>query len=203
MGGHVGQTLNEVLSDKYCFDMVYCFEPMPAQYNYLKENYKNSNLTILNYGLLDEQGDKIIYGSNNDMAASIFENKVDIDNKGYRTLCSFVRTADFFSQNIATDDLVIMKLNCEGSEIKIINDLIDTNEIWKVKNMMIDFDIRKVPGREYEAPFVLRKLSSINFTNFSLVDDVMIGYTHENRIGNWLSTLPFYNEILNKEIING
>jgi FkbM family methyltransferase len=200
VGGHIGQTLNEVLSGKYCFDKVYCFEPMPYQYYHLIKNYteigKKYNLEILPYGLLDNNENRNIYGTNNDMAASIYKNKIDIDNTEYETLCKFVNTSEFFEKNIKDNDLVVMKLNCEGSEVNIIYSLLKSGQISKIGNMMIDFDIRKVPGLEYQAQKIMEEFSKIDFTNYSLVN-VMVGDTHENRIGNWLKTLPFYRDIAN------
>jgi FkbM family methyltransferase len=200
VGGHEGQTLNEVLSGKYSFDKVYCFEPMPREYNFLVENFSSIGepygLEILNYGLLDTTGERIIYGTNEDMAASIYKEKRDVGNRHNETLCKFVSSSEFFEEHINDEDLVIMKLNCEGSEIMIANSLLDSGEIKKVDNMMLDFDIKKVPGKEQEADELIDRLNVSNFKGYSLVGDVMIGNTHESRIGNWLSTLPFYTEIL-------
>jgi FkbM family methyltransferase len=202
VGGHEGQTLNEVLSGKYCFDKIYCFEPMPKEHEFLVQNFTEKGslygLDILNFGLLDETGERIIYGTNDNMAASIYREKHDVGNRDHETVCTFVSSAEFFKDQIRDDDLVVMKLNCEGSEVNIVNALIKSGEISKVDNMMIDFDIKKVPGREHEADGLLQNLNDIGFTRYSLVDDVMIGSTHEDRIANWLSTLPFYDEIIKK-----
>jgi FkbM family methyltransferase len=200
VGGHEGQTLNEVLSGKYSFDKVYCFEPMPKEHDFLVRNFteigRPHNLEVLNYGLLDVTEERNIYGTNEDMAASIYKEKHDVGNREHETLCKFVSSSEFFKEHIDQDDLVIVKLNCEGSEVIIVDELLKSGEISKVDNMMLDFDIRKVPGREHEADELLQRLHDNNFTRYSLVHDVMIGDTHEGRIANWLSTLPFYNEIL-------
>lgn len=200
IGGHEGQTLNEVLSGKYSFDKVYCFEPMPREYNFLVQNFTERgiphNLEILNHGLLDVTGERIIYGTNEDMAASIYKEKYDVNNRDHETVCKFVSSAEFFKEHIKEDDLVVVKLNCEGSEVIIVDTLLESGEIRKVDNMMLDFDIKKVPGREQEADELLQRLNDNGFTKYSLEWEVMVGDTHENRIGNWLSTLSFYNEIL-------
>jgi FkbM family methyltransferase len=200
VGGHVGQTLDEILSGKYTFDKVYCFEPMPREYTYLVENYTQKGLDygieIINSGLLDKTYNDTIYGTNEDMAASIYQEKYDVNNREHETLCSFISAAEFFHNNIKQEDLVTVKLNCEGSEIRIVNSLIESGEISKVSNMMLDFDIRKVPGKEHQAEELIQRLEGLNFKNYSLEWEVMIGDTHQNRIGNWLSTLPYYSSIL-------
>lgn len=200
VGGHVGQTLDEVLSGKYSFDKVYCFEPMPVQYNHLVTHYtekgKPYNLEICNFGLLNKSEPRIIYGTNEDMAASIYKEKYDVGNRDHETVCNFMEASEFYRKNLTDDDLIIMKLNCEGSEVIITDNLLDSGEIWKASNIMLDFDIRKVPGRQQEADELLNRLKEKNFTNYSLEGQVMVGNTHQNRIANWLSTLSFYQEIL-------
>jgi FkbM family methyltransferase len=116
VGGHAGQTLNEIVSGKYDFDEIYCFEPMPREYGVLIERFKNdilkNKLKVVNYGLLDKTEERNIYGTNNDMGASIYQEKYDLDNKYMSTLCSFVEASEFFKNNISDGDLVTMKLNC-------------------------------------------------------------------------------------------
>ena len=200
VGGHVGQTLNEVVSGKYDFDEIYCFEPMPREYTTLLERFKNDivkgKLKVVNYGLLDKTETRKIYGTNNDMGASIYREKYDLDNRDVETLCSFVEATVFFKEHILEDDLVTVKLNCEGSEILILENLLNSKEIFKIGNVMIDFDIRKVTGRQHEADLLLKQFRDNNFVNYCLEQDVMRGNTHENRIGNWISTVPYYDQLL-------
>jgi len=200
VGGHVGQTLNEVISGKYDFDEIYCFEPMPREYATLLERFKNhiakGKLKVVNYGLLDKTETRKIYGTNNDMGASIYQEKYDLDNRSIETLCSFVEATIFFKEHILEDDLVTVKLNCEGSEILILENLLNSKEIFKIGNVMIDFDIRKVTGRQHEADLLLKQFRDNNFVNYCLEQDVMKGSTHENRIGNWISTVPYYDQLL-------
>lgn len=200
VGGHVGQTLNEIVSGKYDFDEIYCFEPMPREYEELVKRFGNDilkdKLKLVNYGLLDKTEERNIYGTNNDMGASIYQEKYDLDNKYMSTLCSFVEASEFFKNNISHDDLVTVKLNCEGSEILILDNLLKSKEIFKIDNVMIDFDIRKVIGRQHESEILLQQFKENNFTNYCLEYEVMVGNSHENRIANWISTLPYYNQII-------
>jgi FkbM family methyltransferase len=196
IGGHDGQTLNEIASGRYDFDEIYCFEPMPTEYNILVDRFKDNNVKICNFGLLDKTEERNIYGTNRDMGASIYQEKYDLDNKFQQTLCSFIEASIFFKNNISENDLVTVKLNCEGSEILILNNLLESNEIFKIDNAMIDFDIRKVIGHQHEAQLLLNSFNEKGFKNYCLENDVMIGDTHENRIANWLTTLPYYNQIL-------
>ena len=104
------------------------------------------------------------------------------------------KASEFFAEVIGEDDLVIMKLNCEGSECDIMNDLIDGNQIFKLDNVMIDFDVRKFPRLAQEEPALKKRLEEIGFDHFSLAEKVMRGRTHQNRIANWLRSLPWHEK---------
>jgi FkbM family methyltransferase len=182
VGGHRGQTLEEVLKHK--FTWVHCFEPMPAEYAYLQETYGHlSKLTLHNFGLAESTGQRNVYGTNAGMEASLFADKVDAD-AGTVTVCEFVEASEFFRTNLGGS--AIVKLNCEGSETLILNNLIDSGEIWKIVEVMIDFDVRKIPKMKKEEKRTLDRLRAMKFDRFVLSEKVMIGETHQDRIANWL-----------------
>jgi FkbM family methyltransferase len=204
VGSHSGQTLEEVVHKRYLFDVIHCFEPMPAEYNRMVERFKTAALKrrieLHNYGLLDRTCTLDLHGTNIDKGSSIFPNKERMKGREQKTPCQFKRAADFFAQNIDKNDLVVMKLNVEGSECIIMNDLLDTNECDKIDNVMIDFDIRKVPDKLDDEMLLLDRFNKEGFENYSLCDDVMVGSNHQKRIRHWLSTLEFADEIIEPTI---
>lgn len=203
VGSHRGQTLKEVIKPCYRFDIIHCFDPMPREFQYLIKKYKKrrscEKVIFHNKGLLDQTKELIIHGSNKDMGATIFDSKPHLNGKEINTVCMFQRVSDFFKQNIKENDLVLMKLNVEGSECIIMNDLLDTKECFKIDNVMIDFDVRRVPGQEHEEQLLKDRMKKEGFYNYSLCDDVMIGSTHRKRIRHWLSGLDFAEDFMNIE----
>lgn len=192
VGGHLGQTLEEVTKPIYYFDIIYCFEPFPPHVNVLREKFKNYNVKILEYGLSNTTSILDFYSDGlDDMGASVKKREGE---KKIVTKCRFKRASDFFRDQIDESDMVIMKLNCEGSECDILNDLIDSNEISKIDNVMIDFDVRKYPHLVHEEPKLMKRMADIGFTNFSLCDQVMKGRTHQKRIAHWLRSLPWHDQ---------
>lgn len=186
VGAHEGQTLEEVVKPCYQFERIYAFEPMPAQYEILQRRFGGlERVTLLNYGLAYKTGKMSMYGNNNMMEATVFAAKRDAD-EDIVTVCDFVSAADFFRQEIASTEQTVVKLNCEGSEILVMDSLVDSGEIEKVHEVMIDFDIRKVMGREWEEAVMVEKLASVGFDRYSLCEDVMHGATHQQRIAAWL-----------------
>lgn len=189
IGTHDGQTLEEVVKPLYEFKVIYSFEPMPKQYQHAFGIYSQYKyVKLFNYGLSDKTATMNLYGSNNNMGASIYATKRDVEPE-IVTPCIFVEASKFFRDNLSVDDSVIMKLNCEGSEIPILNNLIDSGEIWKIANVMIDFDIRKVEGMGHEELLLMERFNTIGFDRYVLCDTVMVGSTHQARINNWLTSI--------------
>lgn len=190
VGTHDGHTLEEVTSNKYNFYKIYGFEPMPQQYINAVNNFgAHHNVELFNFGLSDTTGKANLFGSNNNLGTSIYNKKNDVE-KDIITECDLVETSQFFKKYISTETTVVVKLNCEGAEIPILNNLINSGEIWKISNVLIDFDIRKVTGMEYNEKLLLDRLAAIGFENYSLSDAfVGTGPTHQIRIGNWLKSV--------------
>lgn len=187
VGGYEGQTLDEVIKPRWNFDTIYCLEPMPRQFQVLTEKYSNlENVELFEYGLSDKTGPAIIYGDNSIMEASIYSTKRDVD-ASFETVCQFVEASEFLNRiPLSLNKKIIMKLNCEGAEYNILQNLIDTGSIWRLFNVMIDFDVRKIKEMQWSEGHILSELNRIGFTNYSLCDVVMHGKTHQDRIANWL-----------------
>ncbi len=200
IGMHDGQTLDEVTSEFYMFDRIYSFEPMKAQYDKTCQRFKNrpckSQLILLNYGLADKTGSMMMYGSNEDMGATLYQRKKDLVGKRQEAICGFVKASEFFEKHIGENDIVIVKANCEGAECMILNDLLDSGQIRKVNNVMIDFDVRKIPGMEKEEDKLIERFKKEGFTNFSLCEKVMKGKTHQLKIRHWLSGLKDHRKFM-------
>ena len=194
VGGHEGQTLLEVLRPVYQFDAIHCFEPMLENYQLLKQKFSASfggKLFHHPFGLIDRNGRTTLYGSNQMGEASIFSDKQDLVQPSRAVSCDFRSAAEFLKDHMREEDIIIMKLNCEGGEILILRDLIATGLIHWISHMMIDFDIRKVPSRKHQAQEILSDFKKIGFSNYLEPRQAMIGYTHQERIRFWLVHLPF------------
>lgn len=191
VGGHLGQTLDEVLSPEYGFDVIHCFEPLPKFVAILNDKYRSEinggRLRIHDVGLADQDGEATLFGDNEGGGASLFSLHASNFAHPGATTIKLMRASRFFQTELSKSDLVLMKLNCEGAEGQILCDLAASGEIHKVSNVMIDFDLFKVKGRRSEPYAVLEKLKTVGFDRYELCYDVMLGKTHQERIRNWLS----------------
>jgi len=53
-------------------------------------------------------------------------------------------------------------------------------------NVMIDFDIRDVPSMRWREGALRKRLRASGLSNVCFTEDVMVGKSHQERIGNWL-----------------
>lgn len=201
VGAHDGQTLAEVLKPEYRFDRVYAFEPMPAQYENLVVRFtprsEPPELVLCEYGLANSTGSLPIFGTNDEMEASLYAGKADVDRRVV-TICAFVQASAWFRATLPPAEdgaTVVVKLNCEGAECEILDDLIDSGEIWKITTAAVDFDVRKIPGMEYREGEIVDRLRAIGFDRYAdagfaygtALGDEPPDATHQDRIRYWLT----------------
>jgi FkbM family methyltransferase len=141
IGGYDGEVCAKMLNPEFKFDRVICIEPMKNECELIKNKYVDSRLEVYPFGLWNETCQKKLYSANGH-SASIFRGRVGgrSENDKALQLCDFIKASDFFKEHISKDDYVIVKINCEGAEYEIINDLLDTGEYDKIHGIMIHFD---------------------------------------------------------------
>ncbi len=190
VGANTGQTLAAVLDPEFRFDEIYCFEPASACWEELKSVAARPRVTvdrisIEHSGLWNQTCEKQIFQPGS-KGAGIW--KKDNGRSDATEFCRFVRASEWFAANIDDGDTVFLKLNCEGAECDIIDDLMDSCEIRKVTYMMVDFDVRKIAGQKHRQAEVMARfeVAGIKYPRFAMSKEVMVGATHADRIKNWL-----------------
>lgn len=119
-------------------------EMVPNTFKFAKRNFRMNpelakKITAFNCGLADENGQLPIYSlPHRDGISSMsleFLSKYapeEVDRKSYRTEVCTIKKASEFTKEVAhlTQDNVILKIDVEGAEYSIINDLINNNPIF-------------------------------------------------------------------------
>ena len=162
IGAHWGETLNYIKSTNE-FDEIHSFEICKENCIKYLDKYKSDKIFIHNFGLLDYNGEIDLYNPGSD-GASIYKEKSANGGFAYKSKYNVVKTSEWFKKNIKSDDIVIMKVNCEGSECKIILDLLDNNEYDKITFTIIWLDILKCGKNNLKKNFepFLDKIKSKN-----------------------------------------
>jgi FkbM family methyltransferase len=155
VGANRGQTLKYVVQHVE-FDRIVCFEPVPSCCKILREKYSDPRIIINEFGLWNQNCKKFIFSAGSP-GGSLFDDKDGIDVRRHKK-CKFIRASDYFRENISINDVVFLKLNCEGAECDIVSDLLDSGEMDKVDYLAIDYDVRKVPSQRHKEKETKRRL---------------------------------------------
>ncbi len=183
VGGFNGESSTAALDPVFGFDRVYCFEPVASCRAIIAKQVRNSRFELVETGLFDRSETLPLYGGGT-LGGSVYE---DAPIEGGATeLCRFIRASDFFRENIKEGDQVWMKLNCEGAEIAILNDLLDSGEAAKLTEVLIDFDAAKIARMKPSVAALEQRLATASFS-YHYPQEVQFGMVNNyGGIRNWL-----------------
>jgi len=158
IGANIGQTTKAVLDPQYGFDEVHCFEPSLLCRNHLYKLRKDPRVMIHDFGLSNRTYMGMLYASGS-IGASVYKDKPQkVSKQTKNETCQFARASDWFAANLRISDIVCAKMNCEGSECDILDDLMDSGEILKLKVLRVSFDVWKVPSQKHRGLVVRNRV---------------------------------------------
>jgi len=193
VGSNTGQTITAILEPnhgfdrtfcKYEFDRIFSFEPVPELHQEIAARYRDPRITFYALGLWKETCEKPVFSPGTE-GGSIFADKVNVDPQR-STTCRFVRASDWFRDYLTDADDVYVKLNCEGSEADIIEDLLDSGEYRKITSLGVTFDVKKIPSQRHREQEIRRRLEEGGYRNYVDLNS-MPGDSFRQIIRQWLS----------------
>jgi FkbM family methyltransferase len=185
VGGFEGESSRAALDPLFGFDAVYCFEPVAACCDRMGKAITSKRFHLMHSGLFDTTTTCTVY-SIGSPGASIYADAPEDSAHTGTAECVFIRSSEFFRDNVGADDRVWMKLNCEGAEVAILNDLLDSGEAIKLQEVLIDFDAAKIPSMRGSVERLEARLASAPFT-YHYPPEVQYGMiTNFGSIRNWL-----------------
>jgi FkbM family methyltransferase len=159
IGAYNGITTTQVLASTYRFDRFYCFEPQAFLCQQIRQIH-DPRITVCQYGLGKTTGPATFYRGSTLAGASIYPGKRfrgpvrELDG-------DLVAAGEWFREHLSDDDIVIARMNCEGAECDILEDLFASGEYRKLSGLAVVFDIQKVPGHGAREGAVRERLSQI------------------------------------------
>ncbi len=129
LGGYRGQWASDIYA-QYLAN-IYVFEPHPVYAKNIKKRFqKNKNIQVFDYGLgaKDEQ----LLLSTDEESSSVFA-------EGKNSVAIQLKTAATFIQDQKIEKIDLMKINIEGGEYQLLDHLINTGLITKIKDLQIQF----------------------------------------------------------------
>ncbi len=129
------------LNPKYGFEKYLVFEPSQDALDYLR-NYSDEKITLFPFGLGKEDIDTWLYNPGT-VGASIFVDKFKGRSSVSKELIS-IRKASVILKPYLEKNKIYVRINCEGSEIDIIDELLNANLLRSSHSFLVDFDILKI-----------------------------------------------------------
>lgn len=128
-GGYHGDWAQKI-HNKYS-SKILIFEPIKNYFNQISDRFSNNkDVAAYNFGLSNSEKEEYIYHTND--ASSVFWGSGESELIQLKSFCDFVK-----SNKINTIDL--MKINIEGGEYDLLDNIIENNLQYNIKNLQIQF----------------------------------------------------------------
>lgn len=138
LGGFTGVWATQIHSKFQC--NVYAIEPIEKFYNQMVDKFKDqSNIRLLNVGVGVEDKKGIIYLSD-DGSSSNAENSIPVEVE-FRTLNRILNEWDI-------KEVDLLQMNIEGDEYPILENILETGIIDRIKTLQVQFHLGIENDRE-------------------------------------------------------
>ena len=170
-GANVGNITQQLLTTA---DEVHAFEPNPYAFNCLEARFLYESRVIChNNAVLDREEEvKLFLHENSDKdelhwstGSSLLDFKSNVLKDKYTTvkaidLCDFIQKLN--------SPIEILKIDVEGVEYEIINKLIDTELIYKIKKVFVELHAKKISELQPKEDLLKQRIKELNLTNINL-----------------------------------
>jgi FkbM family methyltransferase len=156
VGGHYGETLDIALDPRWRFEKIYTFEPAKPCRRILL-GFRDSRVQVVPAGLSNRTGEATLFGTGL-LGASVYADKRQLAGQVQAETIDLVRATDWLLAKTSPDDEIYLKLNCEGSECDVLEDMLDSGVISRLRSIYIDFDVRKIPSQAHRQAIVEQRL---------------------------------------------
>jgi FkbM family methyltransferase len=129
VGGYEGQWASDIYSMYRC--NIYIFEPVPEFADAIKRRFiANPDIEVYQVGFA-QHSKKVQLNVNGDRSSILRQGRHVVE-------CEFIRADDFLREHdIQLIDL--MKINIEGAEYELLEHLLETGWIHKIRNIQVQF----------------------------------------------------------------
>ena len=136
LGGYRGDFANNIHSKFNC--NVYVFEPFKDFYNVIEGRFKsNEKIKVFNYGISDKTSTENFYFCNDGSSLVSVQRFSKEENKPVSIV--EVKSFNEVYEEFNFDTIDLLKINVEGSEYEILENIFENNYTTKIKNFQIQF----------------------------------------------------------------
>jgi FkbM family methyltransferase len=182
VGGHLGETLEEVVKPAWRFDRIYVFEPASVCLPSI-ERFADARVEVVQAGWAAVDGSADLFGAG-EIGASIHAGK-PVTSAAVETI-RLLDCAAWVDAHLDPTEEVWTKINCEGAECDVLDHLCETGSIARIDHLVVHFDVEKIPGMEHRAVATRSRLDSAGI-EWIEAGDIMFGRSRALMTANWLN----------------
>jgi FkbM family methyltransferase len=166
----VGTNLSWVTDELLKYDkkgQIHCFEPHPVLFKNLQEKHKDNESIILNEVAVsnNNEGAYLYFKkeptSNTDDGSTLNIKKNNVSGE-YKKMVKTIKLSDYISK---FDNVDVLKMDIEGAEYDVLEELIETGAIHKIKYIFYECHAHKVPLDKIKRE-ILTKLTSLGIKTY-------------------------------------
>ncbi len=161
LGGYEGQWASDIYG-RYR-STLYIFEPVKLFYKKIENRFElNDDVNVYNYGL---------GGDDAELTISVSEDASSAFSKGSDKEVMIIRAFDKFVKENEINFIDLMKINIEGGEYELLESIVKSDFIHKIRNLQIQFH-NFLPGSDARMQAIqlsLRSTHEITYQYFPYV----------------------------------
>ncbi len=158
IGGHRGETSEAAV--KFDFDAIHCFEPSAKTREFIQIN--DPRFHLHDFGLFSEDSTQALHHGRHSYSASIYHDKRHVSQDFEQEMISLRKASRWIEDSTSSNDIVIGKINVEGAEIAILEDLEQAGLLGRFRSLVVYPDYRKVPSIKSHGTQVFRRILEAN-----------------------------------------
>lgn len=142
IGAHFGEALEETLRPIYKIDRVYAIEPSSVAIKKLLR-FNDKRLKIYPIAVSNYNGEANLFGAGS-VGGGLFSDK----QRNWKNIeiVNVFMFSEWAISNLRKTDNIFIKINVEGSELFILQEIIKIYKKINIKSILLSIDIEKVPS---------------------------------------------------------
>jgi FkbM family methyltransferase len=146
---------------------IFCFEPHPQNFAFLKEQIKSSNIVLFNQALSEQPSKLVLYdykNNNGSSHATLYQGVIETIYRSESTTVEVeVSTIDTVIKNYHLPRIDLLKIDVEGHELKVLNGAKEAIKQGKIEAIQFEFTHINTVSRVFMKDFVELLEENYNF----------------------------------------
>jgi FkbM family methyltransferase len=137
---------------------IFCFEPHPQNFAFLKEQINSPNIVVFNQALSEQPGKLFLYDYKNNSGsthATLYKGVIETIHRSESTTVEVeVSTIDTVIKNYNLEKIALLKIDVEGHELKVLTGAKEAIKQGKIEAIQFEFTHINAISRVFMKDFV-------------------------------------------------